>query len=92
VLVALVNPGLHWVVIATALVAASLFGSTNSRGVVGGLVGAAVLLVVLTVTGAMQWGWWAALAVAAVAVAGRLLSTGAEPPVEAERQPEALTG
>lgn len=92
VLVALIDPGLDWVVIVAALVAGSLFGATNPRGVLAGLVGAGVLAVVLTVTGAMTWGWWAALATAGVAVIGRVLSTGPHQPSLPERQPEEVTG
>ena len=74
VVIALVNPGLDWVVIATSLAAASVSLATTARGVLGGLVLAGVLVVVLTITSMMTWGWWPALAIVVVAAAGRLLS------------------
>lgn len=48
--------------------------ATTARGVLGGLVLAGVLVVVLTITSMMTWGWWPALAIVVVAGAGRLLS------------------
>jgi len=98
--VALLDPGLDWVVVATALAAASLALATTARGVLCGLIGAGVLIVVLTVTGAMTWSWWAALAIVVVAVVGRLLSgagssssvdspavSGPEPTLDASHNP-----
>lgn len=87
VVLALVNPGMDWLVIATALAAASMIAATSGRGVSAGLVAAAVAVVVLTFTGAMTWGWWAALAIVLVAVVGRVGSVaGSAASAEAEAQ------
>lgn len=76
---ALVNPGMEWVVIATSLAAAAVATATAERGLLAGLVLAGVLIVVLTATGAMEWGLWAVLSVAAVAIVGRVGSGRATP-------------
>lgn len=76
---ALVNPGMEWVVIATSLAASAVATATAERGLLIGLVLAGVLIVVLTATGAMEWGLWAVLSVAAVAIVGRLGSGRATP-------------
>lgn len=92
VVVALVNPGLEWVVIATGLVAAAVALARTARGVLGGLVAAAVVIVVLTLTGSMTWGWWSALGIAAVAGVGWALSLGAPQPEVQQEEHESLTG
>lgn len=79
VLVALVNPGMDWMVIAASLAAAALAVATSERGVRIGLAGAVVLVVVLTLTGTMSWGWWPALAVVAVAAVSRVASGRSAP-------------
>lgn len=90
-LVALVDPGLDWVMIATALVAASVAAATSDRGILAALAAAAVLAVVLTVTGSMNWGWWAALAIVAVAGAARVMSAIGTRPEAAPKHPEEVT-
>lgn len=56
VVLALLDPGLEWVVTASALAAASLVARSN-RGTSVGLVVAALAAAVLTLTGHMDFGW-----------------------------------
>ena len=81
-LIALVNPSMEWVVIATSLAAAAVATATAARGVLIGLVVAGVLVVVLTVTGSMTWGLWTVLSVAGVAIVARAVSGPATPTAE----------
>jgi hypothetical protein len=69
VVLALFDPGLDWVVLATSLVAASLLGSRVERGTQVGLAVATVGVVVLSWTGHMTFGWQSAGAIALVAAA-----------------------
>lgn len=64
---ALIDPGLDRVVIATSLVAAVLVGSRGERGTRLGLAAALIGIVTLTVTGQLTFGWPAALAAVVVA-------------------------
>lgn len=85
--VALVDPGLDWVVVATALVAAGVAAATTDRGVSVGLAAAAVAVVVLTFTGAATYGWWAVVALVVVAAVGAVASKVGAPAAPAETVP-----
>ncbi len=78
VVVALVDPGLDWVVVATSLVAAGLVAARSDRGAVVGLGAAVLAIVVLTVTGTMEVGWQSALATALVALVGAVIPASSE--------------
>ena len=67
VVLALIDPGLDWVVIATSLVAAALLGSRGERGTQIGLAAAIIGIATLTWTGHMTFGWQSALAAGVVA-------------------------
>ncbi|MBK6762815.1 MAG: hypothetical protein IPG68_05840 [Micrococcales bacterium] len=67
VVLALIDPGLDWVVIATSLVAAALLGSRGERGTQIGLAAAIIGVATLTWTGHMTFGWQSALAAGVVA-------------------------
>ena len=81
-ILALINPGMEWVVIASSLAAAALATAMNARGVLIGLVLAGVLIVVMSLTKTMTWGLWAVLAVAVVAIVARVVSPRATPTAE----------
>lgn len=68
VVLALINPGFDWIVVATSMIAAAWIGSRSQRGAVVGLGAAVVAIVALTISGHMVFGWQAA--VANIVVAG----------------------
>ena len=78
VVLALIDPGLDWVVIATSLVAAGLVGSRAERGTQVGLAAAVIGIAVLTWTGYMSFGWQSALAAALVAGVAAVVPAGAD--------------
>ncbi|HQR79573.1 MAG TPA: hypothetical protein PLT68_05070 [Actinomycetota bacterium] len=65
VVLALLDPGLEWIVVAASLLAASLAART-ARGTMVGLIVAVVAGVVLTLTGNMAFGWQFLVAVVVV--------------------------
>jgi len=83
-ILALINPGMEWVVIASSLAAAALATAMNVRGVLIGLVLAGVLIVVMSLTKTMTWGLWAVLAVAVVAIVARVVAPRATPAGEVQ--------